>query len=90
MANSIFVLFTLLDSVIQFFAVYLGYGIRGLVIGRLITSVILCIATIVLTRILVPGISYNPFVGNVHLIKKMLGYGLNSQAAVGFSTVNRT
>lgn len=73
--------FVVLDSAAQYAAVRFGFGLRGLVIGRLVTTAILLLATYSGARTIVPRIRYNPLLGNARGLRRMLQYGLNSEVA---------
>jgi len=80
-ASLIMLGFVFLDSAAQYVVVRLGFGLRGLVIGRLSTTAILLLATYFGARSIVPGIRYNPFLGNRRGLRRLLQYGLNSELA---------
>jgi len=78
-ASIILTAYSILDPIGIFIVLKLGYGLPGMIVSRLITTILMTLVIWIAAKKIAPGLKYNPKLGNRNDFKSIFTYGINTQ-----------
>ena len=78
-ASFILIGYSILDPLGFYIVLRMGYGLPGLIVSRLITTILMTAAIWIAASRIAPGLRYNPKLSNRYELRSIFKYGINTQ-----------